>query len=348
MAPPPARPTRGASTKNRERLDAEDRELERQAQLAAPLRRANPSNERLIQYQFHLEEKQKQERVEEERRAVVQEREYKARLEQLERERDRMARAKVEQTGELRRAASTSQLDVQDMAVFDFPEEQHLDAQPALLQSSGSHPDLAHAFFGLTRALSPPKALTSNTTARPKGRDPGLIQSSTNLQDLAKQRAAMRAQNHLRGAFTPMVAKPPSETSSTRSSSRPPARDKPVALPLPPPPPPPPPVAKSKDKTTNAHHPSGRTILVEGDSGDESASDEDDDNWTSADEEEAAKVNFPRSVFLSHRLTILVRHCHLPLRRALKHDLLPQLGLHRTTAIGVVDNYRPTCRNTLR
>lgn len=253
--------------KDRLQFDAEDRQLEqqlREEKVALPTKR--PTDPRLIAWELDLQARQEADRLADQRRTEQQELELASRLE---RERDRLARLQLQRESNLRRTASTGHINTQD-PVFDLPDDPAHDLNPQhALHSSESHPELAQTLFGLTRALSPPK----NSAANLKGklRSHVFVQSSANLQALANEKAAMRMQSTLRGAFTPVHAGSPARTESSKSSSsrssKIPRED---AVPQ----------DVVKANSTKVHA-TGRPFVLEV-SDDETLS---DDQWTSADDE---------------------------------------------------------------
>ncbi len=294
------------SVKDRASLEAEDRALAEQQQLEQNLetkqRREQEERQKLITWEreMELERQRRKEREQEDKRREEREKELQKlreaeRLKELER-----AKLQAEREGLFRRTASTGRLPTQDTAIFDFTEEAQNDTQHHLQPSGSSHPELARTAFGLNRALSPPKASTSSAAAT-KNRNHQLLPSAPNLQALASQKAAMRMQSTLKGAFTPVHRGSPtksesSKASSSRNSKQPSSKTHPNAPPpnapapsksLSKPPAPPSLKGKEKEKQKQKQHLTRTGRPFELLSSDEEEEDgEDDDDWTSADEVE--------------------------------------------------------------
>lgn len=252
--------------------------------------------ERLIAREREREwqrQRQKESEEEERRKAALDRELTMAREREMAKQRE-FLRVQAEKDGQIRRTASVGQLPAQDAVIFDFTEESTHEPQFGL-QASGSHPELTRTVFGLNRALSPPKASTSAApVTRPsnKARDAAFVKSSTNLQTLAKEKAAMRMQNTLRGAFTPMAKGSPTRSDSSKASSTKGAKASatvPQAKAASPAqtsnrsPPKSTTSSKGKEKAVNPHGAPRQIVLV--DSDEETISDEEEE-WTSADEDE--------------------------------------------------------------
>ncbi|KAF9021205.1 hypothetical protein BDZ89DRAFT_1071671 [Hymenopellis radicata] len=279
---------------------------------------------------MELERQRRKEREQEDKRREEHEKELQ-KLREVERLKE-LERVKL-QEGLLRRTASTGRLPTQDTVIFDFTEEAQNDT---LQPSRSSHPELTRTAFGLNRALSPPKASTSSAAAT-KTRTRDLLPSAPNLQALASQKAAMRMQSTLKGAFTPVHRGSPtksesSKASSSRNSKQPSPKPHPNGVtPAPPSKPPAPPSLKGKEKEKQKQHLTRTGRPFELLSSDEEEEDgDDDDDWTSA--EEADEVE--DEVVLPPSVRAIFLHARISYSHGFRHDqklghILPHRHLRR-------------------
>ncbi|KAF9022558.1 hypothetical protein BDZ89DRAFT_1042158 [Hymenopellis radicata] len=277
------------SVKDRESLEAEDRALAEQQRLEHDLeikhRREQEERQKLITWEreMELERQRRKEREQEDKRREEHEKELQ-KLREVERLKE-LERVKL-QEGLLRRTASTGRLPTQDTVIFDFTEEAQNDT---LQPSRSSHPN--------SLALLLVSTASTSSAAATKTRTRDLLPSAPNLQALASQKAAMRMQSTLKGAFTPVHrgGSPTKSESSKASSSRNSKQPSPKAHPngAPPSKPPAPPSLKGKEKEKQKQHLTRTGRPFELLSSDEEEEDgDDDDDWTSADEASRTKWYF--------------------------------------------------------
>ncbi|KAK0480214.1 hypothetical protein IW261DRAFT_120696 [Armillaria novae-zelandiae] len=304
-----------SQSKEKERMDREERErLARdKAELETQRRLRSEQEERMRLQARERERETERRRQEEEAKEMQREKEAGRELErmkarELAKERERVKQ--VERERELRRRASMETLPRQppvDTEIFDFNEDASSDP---FLQASGSQPDLTRTYFGLSRALSPPKPNTS----KGKGKDHGqrhLTKSGTDLQVLVKEKATARMQmQRLKGAFTPLRNSPSTsfkEHNGVQRPSRKSSRETLSQAPVKKQSPPKPPSVKGKEKANSQQQTGGgRPIVIVDESDDETDSGE--DGWTSCDDDSAevevvTVSNFFRDPSIPQRLS---------------------------------------------
>lgn len=268
----------------RDRLAHENAELETQRKLRSE------QEERTRLQARERERETERRRKEEEAKELQREQETERELErmkarELAKERERVKQAERER--ELRRRASMEMLPRQpaiDTEIFDFNEDATSDP---FLQASGSQPDLTRTYFGLSRALSPPKPSTS----KGKGKDHGLrhfTKSGTDLQAMAKEKATARMQmQRLKGAFTPLRNSPSTSLKEHNGVQRPSRKASRETLPQArKQSPPKPPSVKGKEKANSQQQTGGGRPIVIVDESDEET-DSGEDGWTSCDDDSA-------------------------------------------------------------
>lgn len=284
-----------SQSKEKERMDREERHrLAREHEELETRRKSRLEQEERVKLQAREREREAERRREEEEAKELQrEKEAEQELEQmkareLDKERERIKQAERER--ELRRRASMETLPRQlaiDAEIFDFNEDASADP---FLQTSGSQPDLTRTYFGLSRALSPPKPSTS----KGKGQDHGLRQltkSGTDLRAMVKEKTTTRMQmQRLKGAFTPLRNSPSTslkERNGLQRSSRKASRETLPEVLVKRHSSPKPPSVKGKGKADPQQQQTGggRPIVIVDESDEETDSGE--DGWTSCDDDSA-------------------------------------------------------------
>ncbi|KAK0236201.1 hypothetical protein EDD85DRAFT_954061 [Armillaria nabsnona] len=283
-----------SQSKEKERMDREERErLAREKVELETQRKLRSEQEERTRLQAREREREaERRRQEEEAKELQREKETERELErmkarELAKERERVKQAERER--ELRRRASMETLPRQsavDTEIFDFNEDASSDP---FLQACGSQPDITRTYFGLSRALSPPKPSTS----KGKGKDHGLrhlTKSGTDLQAMVKEKATTRMQiQRLKGAFTPLRNSPSTsfkELNGVQRPSRKASRETLPQAPVKKQSPPKPPSAKGKEKANSQQQTGGGRPIVIVDESDEET-DSGEDGWTSCDDDSA-------------------------------------------------------------
>lgn len=283
-----------SQSKEKERMDREEREhLAREKAELETQRRLRSEQEEKTRLQAREREREaERKRQEEEAKEMQREKETERELErmkarELAKERERVKQAERER--ELRRRASMETLPRQppiDTEIFDFNEDA---SSESFFQASGSQPDLTRTYFGLSRALSPPKPSTS----KGKGKDHGqrhLTKSGTDLQALVKEKATARMQmQRLKGAFTPLRNSPSTSFKEHDGVQRPSRKSSRETLPqasVKKQTPPKPPSVKGKEKANPQQQTGGGRPIVIVDESDEET-DSGEDGWTSCDDDSA-------------------------------------------------------------
>ncbi|KAK0205061.1 hypothetical protein DFS33DRAFT_1274030 [Desarmillaria ectypa] len=284
-----------SQSKEKERMDREESErlAHEKAELEIQRKLRLEQEERTKLQTREREREAERRRQEEEAKELQREKEAKRELErmkarELAKERERVRQ--VERERELRRRASMETLPrhpAVDIEIFDFNEDVSSDP---FLQACGSQPDLTRTYFGLSRALSPPKPSTS----KGKGRDHGLRQltkSGTDLQAMVREKATARMQmQRLKGAFTPLRNSPSTSLKEHNGVQRPSRKASRETLPQAPvkkqtPPKPPSVKGKAKSDSQQQQTGGGRPIVIVDESDEETDSGE--DGWTSCDDDSA-------------------------------------------------------------
>ncbi len=283
-----------SQSKEKERMDREERErsAREKAELETQRKLRSEQEERTRLQAREREREAERRRQEEEAKELQREKETERELErmkarELAKERERVKQAERER--ELRRRASMETLPRQsavDTEIFDFNEDASSDP---FLQACGSQPDITRTYFGLSRALSPPKPSTS----KGKGKDHGLrhlTKSGTDLQAMVKEKATTRMQmQRLKGAFTPVRNSPSTSLKEHNGVQRPSRKASRETLPQAPvkkQSPPKSPSAKGKEKANSQQQTGGGRPIVIVDESDEET-DSGEDGWTSCDDDSA-------------------------------------------------------------